>query len=192
MNNFAGRHPLGRKRITDGDGRTAYFSESIIVFTSNKGIYTSDQYGVRKQNVDPSMPRDEYVERIGSAIETFFKVELGRPELYGRVGDKIVVFDFIAGDVAGQIFDKHLDQILKQMREQKRIDIVIADSARQKLCNFCIEDLRNGGRGILSKLEAAFVDPLAAELFNRNPRPGEQIAVSDVNIGDSTFGLVLS
>lgn len=179
-------------RLTDGDGRTAYFSESIIVFTSNKGIYTTDQFGVRQQNVDPSMPREEYVERIGSAIEAFFKFELGRPELYGRVGDKVVIFDFITSDVAGQIFDKHLDQIIKQMREQKRIDIEISESARKKLSTFCVEDLKSGGRGILSRLEAAFVDPLAAELFSQNPMPGEKIVVSDIAIGDSQYGLVLS
>lgn len=179
-------------RLTDGDGRTAYFSEAIIVFTSNKGIYTTDRLGVRTENVDPSMPREEYAARIGGAIESFFNMELGRPELYGRVGDKIVVFDFITSDVASQIFEKRLDQIIEQVKEQKRIDIVISDSARENLNRFCIEDLKSGGRGILSRLEAAFVDPLAAELFSHSPMPGEKIVISDISVGDSAFGLVLT
>lgn len=179
-------------RLTDGDGRTAYFSESIILFTSNKGIYTTDSHGVRKENVNPDMPRDEYASRIGGAIETFFKVELGRPELYGRIGDKIVVFDFIRPDVAEQIFDKHLDQILAQVKEQKHLDVVFEDAARQKLRRFCTEDLKSGGRGILSRLEASFVDPLAAELFHRSPPNGAQVLVSDIDVGDGQARLVLS
>ena len=39
-------------RMTDGKGETVYFSESIIIFTSNLGIYELDNNGIRRQVVD--------------------------------------------------------------------------------------------------------------------------------------------
>ena len=40
-------------RLTDGRGETAYFSEAILVFTSNLGIYVQDEHGERVQSVHP-------------------------------------------------------------------------------------------------------------------------------------------
>jgi ATP-dependent Clp protease ATP-binding subunit ClpA len=42
-------------RLTDGRGETAYFSEAILVFTSNLGIYVEDEHGRRVQSVRPAI-----------------------------------------------------------------------------------------------------------------------------------------
>ena len=46
------------RRLTDGRGETAYFSEAILVFTSNLGIFIQDEHGRRVQNVKPGDPHD--------------------------------------------------------------------------------------------------------------------------------------
>lgn len=45
--------------MTDGRGETVYFSECIIIFTSNLGIYDQDELGNRVLNVNPQMEYEE-------------------------------------------------------------------------------------------------------------------------------------
>ena len=71
--------------MTDGQGNTVYFSECIIIFTSNLGIYTRNEMGVREANVTPDMEYAEVQKRLGQAIEDYFKLELGRPEILNRI-----------------------------------------------------------------------------------------------------------
>jgi hypothetical protein len=62
-----------------------YFSESIIVFTSNLGIYRELPNGEREANVNPSMKYEEIEQRVGSEIENYFKYKLVRPEILNRL-----------------------------------------------------------------------------------------------------------
>ena len=71
-------------RMTDGQGNTVYFSETIIIFTSNLGIYVKDAFGNRQPNVTMDMEYTEVQTRVRSAIEDYFKLELGRPEILNR------------------------------------------------------------------------------------------------------------
>ena len=82
-------------RMTDGQGNTVYFSETIIIFTSNLGIYTKDALGNRHPNVTMDMDYAEVEKNVRRAIEDYFKLELGRPEILNRIGENIVVFDYI-------------------------------------------------------------------------------------------------
>lgn len=77
--------------MTDGQGNTVYFSECIIIFTSNLGIYTRNEMGVREPNVTPDMDYPEVQKKVRQAIEDYFKLELGRPEILNRIGENIVV-----------------------------------------------------------------------------------------------------
>ena len=75
--------------MTDGQGQTVYFSECIIIFTSNLGIYTRNAQGERIINVTQDMPYEEVAMKVRSAIEDYFKLELGRPEILNRIGENI-------------------------------------------------------------------------------------------------------
>src|SRR5207248_360016 len=77
-------------RLTDGRGNTAFFSESILVFTSNLGT----------QGITPGMPYEELAGRIRAAVTAHFATELNRPELLNRFGDNIVIFDFVGPEAA--------------------------------------------------------------------------------------------
>ena len=94
-------------RLTDGRGDTVYFSESVIVFTSNLGIFVEDENGERIQNVRPEDPYEEVERKIRTSIEDHFKFRLSRPEILNRIGDNIVVFNFISPDAARQILGRH-------------------------------------------------------------------------------------
>jgi hypothetical protein len=152
-------------RLTDGRGETAYFSEAILVFTSNLGIFVEDEQGRRVQNVQTGDPHDVVEARVRGAIHDYFKFRLSRPEILNRIGDNIVVFGFITPEIGGQIFDGMLANIVARVRDEHKVTLEIADDVRAKLREACTRDLSNGGRGIGNELESLFVNPLSRALF---------------------------
>ena len=74
-----------------------YFSEAFIVFTSNLGIYLKGANGERIANVRPDEPFETVQKKVRAEIERHFKLVLNRPEILNRIGENIIVFDFIRG-----------------------------------------------------------------------------------------------
>ena len=153
-------------RMTDGQGKTVYFSETVIIFTSNLGIYVKDAFGNRQPNVTMDMEYNEVRTRVRSAIEDYFKLELGRPEILNRIGENIVVFDYIRKDAARAILKSQVNKIIGNLREQKDIRIRIEDYAYQSLEDAATFDLSNGGRGIGNQVESLLVNPLSRWMFD--------------------------
>jgi len=152
-------------RLTDGRGETAYFSEAILVFTSNLGIFVEDEHGRRVQSVAPGDPQDVVESRVRNAIQDYFKFRLSRPEILNRIGDNIIVFGFITPEVGREIFDGMLRNVANRVREEHKIDLVLTPEIRDRLRELCTKDLGNGGRGIGNQLESLFVNPLARAMF---------------------------
>ena len=152
-------------RLTDGRGETAYFSEAVIVFTSNLGIYVEDEHGTRVQNVQPGDTYETVESRVRGAIEDYFKFRLSRPEILNRIGDNIVVFDFITPAIAQRIFDGMLKNVASRVREEHHVELVIPEAVRARLMELCLRDLSNGGRGIGNRIESQFINPLGRALF---------------------------
>ncbi|HZX33510.1 MAG TPA: AAA family ATPase, partial [Rhodocyclaceae bacterium] len=155
-------------RLTDGRGDTAYFSEAILVFTSNLGIYVEDGQGRRVQNVRPGDPYDEVEAKVRGAIGDYFKYRLSRPEILNRIGDNIVVFDFIGPEVGERIFDGMLRNVARRLLEEFRLKLAMPAEIRTALLARCLKDLSNGGRGIGNQLESAFINPLSRALFEHD------------------------
>ncbi|MFO1315510.1 MAG: AAA family ATPase [Burkholderiales bacterium] len=152
-------------RLTDGRGETAYFSEAILVFTSNLGIFVEDEHGQRVQSVQPSDPLDVVEARVRGAIADYFKFRLSRPEILNRIGDNIIVFGFITPEIGGEIFDGMLRNVVNRVRDEHKVELAIEPAVRDRLRELCTKDLANGGRGIGNQLESLFVNPLARAMF---------------------------
>lgn len=153
-------------RLTDGQGHTVYFSETIIIFTSNLGMYVKDALGQRHQNVSYDMPYDEVTRRLREAIGDYFKLELGRPEILNRIGENIVIFDFIRQEAGQAILRAQVDKLIRRLKEQKNLTLVIPDESYQQLSDAALADLTNGGRGIGNQVEALLINPLSRYLFD--------------------------
>lgn len=153
-------------RLTDGRGQTVYFSESVIVFTSNLGIYGEGEDGRHKLLINQDDDFDTLQRTITKTIVNHFKVKLGRPELLNRLGENIVVFNFIQPNVANQIFDKMLENICRRVKEENGCDLVLSAEAQSRLQEICTKELSNGGRGIGNTLETVFINPLSRALFS--------------------------
>lgn len=80
---------LSDGRLTDGAGRTAEFSETLIVFTSNQGVAAAGD--LLKLDMADRAQAALYEQRIEAAVQRHFRETLERPELLGRLGDNIVV-----------------------------------------------------------------------------------------------------
>lgn len=179
-------------RLTDGRGETIYFSESVIIFTSNLGIYVTDSDGKRVQQVTPDDPYETVESRVRGAIGDYFKFSLSRPEILNRIGDNIVVFNFIRSGVAAAIFDGMLANIARRIRDEHKLELIIPDNVRAQLLHWCTTDLGNGGRGIGNRLETAFINPLARALFAADLDGKDTISIASVSEADNVYTVTLA
>lgn len=179
-------------RITDGRGNTVYFSESVLIFTSNLGIYVPGPDGERIQNVVPGEPYVQVEAKVRRAIADHFKYQLNRPEILNRFGDNIVVFDFIGLETAAAIFAGMLDNLVSRVREEHGIALEIPAEVRGQLEDWCTEDLANGGRGIGNRLETVFVNPLARALFHQRLEGVTSLRVTQVERDDPLYRVRLA
>ena len=119
--------------LTSGRGDRVYFSEAFIVFTSNLGIYADGPTGDRVPNVSPDETFEAVKAKVRAGIENHFKSVLNRPELLNRIGENIIVFDFIRDDVAQQIFDQMIEALLGDVRVLG-FDVTISDGRAGLRC----------------------------------------------------------
>ena len=138
-------------RITDAQGRTVNFENTVIVMTSNAGSDKSDNLlGFGKTVADASR------EKAIKALEGFL-----RPEFIGRV-DEIVVFSPLSLETLAKIAALMLDELKVGLKE-KLIDLVYDE----KICKYLAEKCQGGKRGarelrnaIRREIESKIVDLL--------------------------------
>ena len=177
-------------RMTDGQGQTVYFSECIIIFTSNLGIYTQNAQGERIANVTIDMPYPTVSEKVRSAIEKYFKLELGRPEILNRIGENIVVFDYIRPPVAEQILKSQISKIKRTILTEKQINLELSEAVQGVLLNAALNNLNNGGRGIGNIVESYLINPLARFLFDKSVFENADITITSIDTSSSPVSLV--
>jgi len=166
--------------LTSGRGERVYFSEAVVIFTSNLGIYKIDREGNRIPNVSVVDDYDAVNQKIRDEISYYFKTQLNRPEILNRIGENIIVFDFIRHAVAEQIFEKMMDNILQKLDEEQGIKIKSSAKCIEYLKGKCFKDLSNGGRGIGNQLEAWLVNPLARSLFDKDAKEGASFEITEI------------
>lgn len=179
-------------RMTDGQGNTVYFSETIVIFTSNLGIYETNKMGERVQKVEPEMSYEEVQINVRKGIENYFKLQLGRPEILNRIGENIVVFDFIRPEVAKEILAAQVDKIIKNVASDKNIKITISEAAMKILEEKAMNNLENGGRGIGNIVESLFINPLSRYMFDNGIFNDSEIIIEQISADKMPYSLVCS
>ena len=153
-------------RLTDGKGETVYFTQSLIVFTSNLGIFKENEEGRRIPNVSFNDSYAEMEEKIKLEIKNFFGSKLGRPEIFNRFGDNFVVFDFIRPEVAGKIVERNLTTIKDNLKKLRNISFEYDEAFVKGFLDDCAKDnLEMGGRGIVNKIETHIKNGLTNFMF---------------------------
>ena len=171
-------------RLTDNKGRTVYFGETVIIFTSNIGMtrpkkaegpfgdYERDKSG--HIIMEPSIKIDdpytedtpEFCERtekqLKDAVKDYFQT-VG-PEVLNRIGEEnIVAFNFITAEAAQVICRAKLKSMCQAVLDEKGITLDISE-AEEFFLHRAIGVRANGGRGVGNMLEKEFLNPLAAAL----------------------------
>ncbi len=169
-------------RMTDGQGNTVYFSETLIIFTSNLGIvrqYTdSAGCSCREQLVSPDEEYSVIRPKILQAIKNHFK-----PEVLNRIGNNIIIYDFIRPDSAEAILRRQINLIHDKIKKQNKITV----SCEESVIKYYFEKSREpevlemGGRGIGNLLETEYINPLADFIFQADCQEGDSIQAFMLN-----------
>ena len=144
-------------RLTDSKGETVYFSDSIIIFTSNLGanqvVASANKEGVAKEFIQ--------------IVKEYFDVELGRPELLGRIGySNIVPFNFIQNeDFLYKICHSKLNPVKNAIREKYKLELEFEKDGPAIEYILKGVDIAKGGRDVLNAINDRLLDPLAMFLF---------------------------
>ena len=146
-------------RLTDGKGETVYFSETIIIFTSNIGA----------SKVQTGLTTAETSRRFIAEVKKHFVETLGRPELLNRIGDNIVAFNFIDDPtVFTQIARIKFQTVKDFVRERYHAELVFQDEEKAFLAIANKAGIANGGRGLLNIMESVIINPLSEFIFNKS------------------------
>ncbi len=167
-------------RMTDSSGETVHFSETLIIFTSNLGTIEKSENGISYENINSNMNYQELRSRMMESIRKFFRRDIRRPELLNRIGDNIVVFDYIREPVLDEILENQKKKIKANMLREKNIEFDISDEAYKYLHERALENLDNGGRGVLNALETYLINPLSEYMLKNNVRKDAKIFVKEI------------
>ncbi|MFF9264100.1 AAA family ATPase [Streptomyces longwoodensis] len=128
-------------------------------------------------------------EALRAAFDHFFNDTIGRPELRNRFGDSFVPMDFVQPASVPLILNKALASVTGRVREVHGAGLTVADDAWEVLRVQATARLDHGGRGVVTAVESALVNPLSRTLFHDPARPGEHIEVEAVDGQDDAFTL---
>jgi ATP-dependent Clp protease ATP-binding subunit ClpB len=154
-------------RLTDGQGRTVDFRNTIIIMTSNIGSPVIQEfYGGGKASV-----KDE------AELERVVKLELKahfRPEFLNRVDD-IIIFHNLDEKHLARIVDIQLQRLEKRLTQQQ-LTLEVDRTARQLIAKEGF-DPQFGARPLKRAIQERLLDPLATKLLLGEFKPGDRIKV---------------
>jgi ATP-dependent Clp protease ATP-binding subunit ClpC len=170
--------------LTDGQGRTVDFKNTIIIMTSNLG--TRDiQKGVSVGFASSVDDRGDY-ERMKSKVEDELKKSF-RPEFLNRI-DEVIVFHSLSTEDVKQIVDLMMRRVEEQLKA-KDIDIELTDAAKTFLAKQGW-DQALGARPLRRTIQRLVEDPLAEKLLHKEFRAGETVIVDLVD-GEIVFNAAM-
>jgi len=167
---------LGEGRLTDALGRTADFSNAIIVLTSNLGVREASQrIGFRAAAGDPgasgTAPANAHDDIFTAAARHFF-----RPELFNRF-DRIVPFHGLGREDIGRIADILMADILQREGLHRRSSVLRVDPAATAFIIDTGFDEHFGARAMRRALEQQLTRPISSRLA---ALPGDASVLIDV------------
>jgi ATP-dependent Clp protease ATP-binding subunit ClpB len=148
-------------RMTDGQGRTVDFKNTIIIMTSNVGSQWIQELGASN--------RDEMETLVTEALRSNFK-----PEFLNRI-DETIIFQNLTREQIGEIVDIQMKTLVKRLAE-KNIDIVLSDKIKLLLIEKGY-DHTYGARPLKRAIQKYIENPLSLELLKGNFTEGSKIQV---------------
>ena len=167
-------------RLTDGQGRTVDFKNTIVIMTSNLGSQIIQEYF---QNEDR---RSKMEDRKKTAMEKAVLAELKRhfrPEFLNRVDD-VIIFQSLDEEELAKIVDIQLERLGKRLAQQNLV--LDVDATAKKLLAKEGYDPQFGARPLKRAVQEQLLNPLSMKLLEGEFKPGDKIKVS-TNDGELSF-----
>jgi ATP-dependent Clp protease ATP-binding subunit ClpB len=155
-------------RLTDGQGRTVDFRNTILILTSNLGSQV-----ISDQALDEKARRDG----VMSVVRATFK-----PEFLNRLDD-IIIFDSLSTSDLASIVDLQVDRLGKRLAD-RRLTLTVTPAAREWLAMTGFDPLY-GARPLRRLVQSAIGDQLARALLAGEINDGDQVVVDLDEAADS-------
>ncbi|MEC5151572.1 AAA family ATPase [Cryobacterium sp. GrIS_2_6] len=155
-------------RLTDGQGRTVDFRNTILVLTSNLGSAFL---------IDPTLSTEQKEEAVQLLVRQTFK-----PEFVNRLDD-IVVFQSLSMGDLGQIVELMIDRLEKRLVE-RRLELAVTPRARTWLSERGYDPMY-GARPLRRLMQTEIDDRLATAILSGKVRDGDTVLVDLATDGDS-------
>lgn len=146
-------------RITDGQGRTVDFKNTVIIMTSNIGSMA----------IMEDLEVEERNRRVMEALRGHF-----RPEFLNRI-DEIVIFDRLTDKEIGEIVTIQLRRLLHRLEKQK-IHLELSEKAKTYLAKEGY-DPAYGARPLRRVIQQKILDPLSMEILDGTLHEGDTVVV---------------
>jgi ATP-dependent Clp protease ATP-binding subunit ClpB len=157
-------------RITDGQGRTVDFKNTVIIMTSNIG----SQY-IMEESSPAARER-----LVMDALRQHF-----RPEFLNRIDD-IIIFDRLTDEELKKIVEIQLKRLVRRLENQK-ITLELSDAAKAFVASHGYDPVY-GARPLKRAIQKYILDPLSLEILEGKIREGQRITV-DTKDESLTFGV---
>lgn len=155
-------------RLTDGQGRTVDFKNTIVIMTSNIGSTFIQELG--------RDDADEMRKRVTEAMKAHF-----RPEFLNRL-DEIIIFNTLSEEEIARIIDIQVARMQARLQERK-IDITLTEEAREFLARVGYDPVY-GARPLKRAIRKYIQDPLALQILQGKVKEGAKVNISPDRKGD--------
>jgi ATP-dependent Clp protease ATP-binding subunit ClpC len=165
-------------RLTDGQGRTVDFRNTVIIMTSNLGTSSENKgrFGFVTSRAADEGQREQRQEVVEKALREAF-----RPEFLNRV-DEIIIFEPLTEKELASIVDLMLDDVRKRLADRK-VDFVVSEAAKAELVKEGFDRVY-GARPLRRTIQRRIENPLAKEVLAGVYAEGD---VAHVDYADGEF-----
>ncbi|WP_123054255.1 ATP-dependent Clp protease ATP-binding subunit [Clostridium sp. JN-1] len=155
-------------RLTDGQGRTVYFDNTIIIMTSNAGTdFKGNRIGFGEESYD------SLENHAKDALKQTFK-----PEFLNRI-DEIIVFKPLTREEVYKIMDLMIEEVKEEVSE-KNINITVTDKVKDFILNIGYDD-RYGARPLRRAIQRYIEDKISEDYLQGKFSDGSNIKVDLVD-----------
>ena len=158
-------------RLTDGQGRTVDFRNTIVIMTSNIGSHIIQDYFLDGKTTE--VDRLDMEQKVSDEMKAHF-----RPEFINRIDDTII-FHSLDEDQLGVILDIQLRAVAKRLADQQ-LTMEISDDAKRHLAKAGY-DPQFGARPLKRTVQEQLLNPLATRLLDGEFKPGDNIRINLAN-----------
>jgi len=158
-------------RLTDGQGRTVDFKNTVIIMTSNIGSQWITDLGEKDYN--------ELKRRVMEAVKTHFK-----PEFLNRI-DEIIIFRSLSVDNIKRIAELQLSYLTKRVAE-RGIELNFTDKLKKMIAKEGYDPVY-GARPLKRLIQKKLQDPLAMMILKGSIKEGDKVKIDEDTKGNITF-----